>query len=244
MPVENFIRILPAIQMLLFDEGQEVVYNIFADHLNTPRLITNQAGQAVWRWDNNDAFGANAPNENPSGLGAFEFPLRLSNYYHDKETGTDYAMLRDCYDSTIGRFCQSDPIGLAGGINTYAYVGSNPLSFIDPKGLVRTLPGPGGVPIPVPTPLPSPGGKKPGSANDDLFDPPMPQTPQGIPTTQSSDPLPPPRPGGPNKFCEAILERCLRFSLVCGIAETTVRASCYVAYGICIAISRGRYDDY
>ncbi|WP_230320775.1 RHS repeat-associated core domain-containing protein, partial [Erwinia sorbitola] len=53
--------------------------------------------------------------------------------YYDEETGLHYNTLR-YYDPGSGSFTQPDPIGLAGGINLYAY-GPNPLSWIDPLGL-------------------------------------------------------------------------------------------------------------
>lgn len=108
---------------------------VHADHLNTPREIYNQAQQLVWRRPHQEPFGISPPDENPSGLGTFEFPLTESIYYADKETGNRYAMFRDCYDPATGRFCQSDPIGLEGGLNTYAYVRGNPLANSDPFGL-------------------------------------------------------------------------------------------------------------
>jgi len=125
-------------------EPSGAVFFIHTDHLNTPRVITNQAGQAVWRWDHAEPFGSNPPNENPSGQGTFTCNLRLPGQYFDRETNTHYNYFRD-YVPGIGRYVQSDPIGLQGGMNTYAYVGANPLRYVDPTGLIlwngNVLPG-------------------------------------------------------------------------------------------------------
>lgn len=54
-------------------------------------------------------------------------------HYFDVETGLDYNMARD-YDPATGRYVESDPIGLLGGINTYAYVNSHVTSLIRSVG--------------------------------------------------------------------------------------------------------------
>ena len=125
--------------------GAATMYFIHPDHLNTPRVITNQVGQTVWRYDNNDPFGGNVPDENPSGLGTFTCNLRFPGQYFDKETNLHYNMARD-YDPAIGRYIQPDGIGIltalipipGGPLNhLYAYVDSNPLSHVDPDGYLK-----------------------------------------------------------------------------------------------------------
>lgn len=110
-----------------------LVYFIHTDHLNTPRVVVNPSGALRWSWIA-EPFGTTAPNTNPAALGAFAFNLRFPGQYADSESGLFYNFFRD-YDGSIGRYTQSDPIGLAGGINTYAYVGGNPVSRTDPYGL-------------------------------------------------------------------------------------------------------------
>ena len=120
------------------NSGTVQAYYIYSDQLDTPRQITDGNGNAVWQWDNTDPFGNNTPNENPNGAGTFNFNLRFPGQYADQETNTYYNFFRD-YDPSIGRYVQSDPIGLLGGINGYVYALSNPLSFIDPTGLDITI---------------------------------------------------------------------------------------------------------
>ncbi|HKT32478.1 MAG TPA: RHS repeat-associated core domain-containing protein [Gammaproteobacteria bacterium] len=56
---------------------------------------------------------ASAPNQNPSGLGTFAYNLRFPGQYYDAETGHDYNYFRD-YDPTVGRYIESDPLGVIG----------------------------------------------------------------------------------------------------------------------------------
>ena len=69
------------------------IYPIYSDHLDTPRLITNQANQKVWEWKT-DTFGGQALNEDPSGLGVFNFNLRFPGQYYDAETGLALQLLQ------------------------------------------------------------------------------------------------------------------------------------------------------
>jgi RHS repeat-associated protein len=114
------------------------LYYIHVDHLNTPRLIYNDQQQIVWRWENTEPFGDSPPDENPSGLGVFAFPLRRPGQYADNESGAFYNYFRDL-DSGLGRYRQSDPIGLLAGVNTYSYVINSPLRYADPLGLDETI---------------------------------------------------------------------------------------------------------
>lgn len=65
---------------------------------------------------------------------AFAFNLRFPGQYYDAETGLHYNYHRD-FDPSLGRYLKSDPIGLAGGINTYGYVRGMPLTHADRLGL-------------------------------------------------------------------------------------------------------------
>ena len=113
------------------------IYYVHTDHLNTPRKVSRPSdNKLMWRWDP-DAYGNGAPNQNPQSLGTFVYNLRMPGQINMAETGLNQNYFRD-YDPVTGRYIESDSIGLEGGINTYAYVGGNPISYTDPTGLSKT----------------------------------------------------------------------------------------------------------
>lgn len=75
-----------------------------------------------------------SPNENPSLLGVFKYDGRFPGQRFDGSTGFLHNGFRS-YAPTLGRYIQSDPLGLEAGWNTYAYVGGDPVGAVDPWGL-------------------------------------------------------------------------------------------------------------
>ncbi len=129
------------------DSNNAVTY-LYTDHLGTPRIGTNQAQAKTWEWGN-EPYGQTRPNEDADqDTQLTQVNLRFPGQYYDAESGLHYNWNR-YYDPRTGRYITSDPIGLEGGPNTYAYVRNNPAAFTDFAGLFD----PGGKPALSPTPI-------------------------------------------------------------------------------------------
>jgi RHS repeat-associated protein len=148
---------------LPLDNGQAIpvgllrssrLYAIHTDHLGTPRLIHDDSNTPIWQWAYS-AFGENAPsgplkattNVNAVfALGAnnakltvsapgITVNLRFAGQYADSESNLFYNTYRS-YAPALGRYSQSDPIGLEGGWSRFGYANANPLKFTDALGLM------------------------------------------------------------------------------------------------------------
>ncbi|EPM0509611.1 MULTISPECIES: RHS repeat-associated core domain-containing protein [Pseudomonas] len=113
--------------------GSETTHYFHTNLAGLPVQLTDSVGNAIWR---SDFKGWGQPFDEWHSLQqASEQNLHRQGQYYDRETGLHFNTLR-FYDSDIGRFATTDPIGLSGGLNLYQYA-PNPLTWIDPLGLCR-----------------------------------------------------------------------------------------------------------
>ncbi|NMO19480.1 hypothetical protein HPC49_27420 [Pyxidicoccus fallax] len=108
------------------------VYTVFSNQAGVPCRVEDDSGRVVWWATRIEPYG----HTEVSADSEVELALRLPGHYHDVETGLFYNRFR-YYDPALGRYLQSDPLGLAGGLNLYAYP-SNPLVHFDALGLMHT----------------------------------------------------------------------------------------------------------
>ena len=112
----------------VYEASEAGLYFFINDHLGTPQRLVTSTGETVWR-------AAYLPyGEAQVTVGTVSNNMRFPGQYFDSETGLHYNWHR-FYDPATGRYISADPIGLDGGINLYAYVGGNPVNWIDPWGL-------------------------------------------------------------------------------------------------------------
>ena len=125
--------LVPEGQILSFIRGG-VTYQAHSDHVGSVRMITDEEGDVVARYEYSGFGAAISVTEDPA---LTDFPARFIGSLgvrFDDINGLLY-MRNRWYCPTLGRFISRDPIGLEGDFNAYLYASNNPLRKIDPSGL-------------------------------------------------------------------------------------------------------------
>lgn len=104
-------------------------YFYLNDHLGTPQKLIDTDGVVVWSAQY-DSFG-----NTHIDIEDVVNNLRFAGQYYDAETGLHYNWNR-YYNSEMGTYLRTDPLGLDGGVNLYGYALGNPLMFTDAEGLM------------------------------------------------------------------------------------------------------------
>jgi RHS repeat-associated protein len=123
----------PGIDNKLRQTANGSVSYFAGDHLGATRVLTDASG-SLTSILSYDSFG------NVMG-GSASTRYTYTGREVDSDTGLMFYRAR-WYDPHQGRFISEDPIGLAGGINVFAYVENKPLRFTDPSGLCYQNPKP------------------------------------------------------------------------------------------------------
>ncbi|MFC1795895.1 RHS repeat-associated core domain-containing protein [Pseudomonadota bacterium] len=128
----NQKRMLDSSPISRLDGPESTPNHLFfiSDHLETPQIVLDSSSNVEWS-KIAESFGKSQITEGSK----IEQNIRFPGQYYDQESGLHYNYFR-YYSPELGRYIQSDPIGLAGGVNAYAYVGGNPANYSDSMGLV------------------------------------------------------------------------------------------------------------
>ncbi len=131
----------------LTGEPANTISFIHSNHLGAPELATNAEGQVIWQAGYapfgqakvakvmRASFAKSADAKTDSTATSFTLNIRLPGQYFDQESGLHYNRQR-YYDPAQGQYLTPDPLGTPDGPNAYAYAANNPLTNIDPDGLI------------------------------------------------------------------------------------------------------------